>query len=56
MPDIDIDFCYEKREKVIDYVREKIRKRPCIPNHTFGTLGARSSIRDVGRVMGNKLQ
>ena len=52
MPDIDIDFCYEKREKVIDYVREKYGSDHVSQIITFGTLGARSSIRDVGRVMG----
>ncbi len=52
MPDIDIDFCYEKREQVIDYVREKYGNDHVSQIITFGTLGARSSIRDVGRVMG----
>ena len=52
MPDIDIDFCYEKRELVIDYVRNKYGSDHVSQIITFGTLGARSSIRDVGRVMG----
>ena len=52
MPDIDIDFCYEKRELVIEYVKKKYGNDHVSQIITFGTLGARSSIRDVGRVMG----
>lgn len=52
MPDIDIDFCYEKRERVIEYVRKKYGDDHVSQIITFGTLGARASIRDVGRVMG----
>ncbi|WP_300408977.1 DNA polymerase III subunit alpha [Lagierella sp.] len=52
MPDIDIDFCYERREEVIDYVVEKYGENKVAQIVTFGTMGARGSIRDVGRVMG----
>lgn len=52
LPDIDIDFCYEKRDLVIDYVKEKYGEDHVSQIITFGTLGARSAIRDVGRVMG----
>lgn len=52
LPDIDIDFCYEKRDQVIDYVKRKYGEDHVSQIITFGTLGARSSIRDVGRVMG----
>lgn len=51
MPDIDIDFCYERREEVIDYVTEKYGKDHVAQIVTFGTMGARGAIRDVGRVM-----
>lgn len=51
MPDIDIDFCYEKRPKVIDYVTEKYGKDHVVQIITFGTLAARGVIRDVGRVL-----
>ncbi|MDO5713007.1 MAG: DNA polymerase III subunit alpha [Tissierellia bacterium] len=51
MPDIDIDFCYERREEVIDYVNEKYGTDHVAQIVTFGTLGARAAIRDVGRVM-----
>lgn len=51
MPDIDIDFCYERREEVIDYVNEKYGADHVAQIVTFGTLGARAAIRDVGRVM-----
>lgn len=51
MPDVDIDFCYEKREKVIDYVKEKYGEDHVAQIITFGTLGARAAIRDVGRVL-----
>ena len=52
MPDIDIDFCYERREEVIDYVVEKYGENKVAQIVTFGTMGARGCIRDVGRVMG----
>jgi DNA polymerase-3 subunit alpha len=51
-PDIDIDFCYNRRGEVIDYVRKKYGERCVAQIITFGTLGAKMAIRDVGRVMG----
>ncbi|MDY3817655.1 MAG: DNA polymerase III subunit alpha [Lachnospiraceae bacterium] len=51
MPDIDVDFCYERRQEVIDYVIEKYGKDCVTQIVTFGTLAARGVIRDVGRVM-----
>ena len=51
MPDIDIDFCYERRQEVIDYVVEKYGKERVVQIVTFGTMAARAVIRDVGRVM-----
>lgn len=51
MPDVDIDFCYEKRELVIDYVKNKYGEDHVAQIITFGTLGARAAIRDVGRVL-----
>ena len=51
MPDIDIDFCYERRGEVIDYVVEKYGEDCVTQIITFGTLAARGVIRDVGRVM-----
>lgn len=51
MPDIDIDFCYLRRDEVIDYVREKYGALNVANIGTFGTLAARAAIRDVGRVM-----
>ncbi len=51
MPDIDVDFCYERRQEVIDYVVEKYGKDQVAQIVTFGTLAARGVIRDVGRVM-----
>lgn len=51
MPDIDIDFCYERRPEVIDYVMEKYGKDHVVQIVTFGTLAARGVIRDVGRVL-----
>ena len=52
MPDIDIDFCYERRGEVIDYVREKYGQASVGQIITFGTMKARAVIRDVGRVLG----
>lgn len=51
MPDIDIDFCVERRQEVIDYVSKKYGKDRVVQIVTFGTLAARGVIRDVGRVM-----
>ncbi len=51
MPDIDVDFCYERRQEVIDYVVRKYGKDRVAQIVTFGTLAARGVIRDVGRVM-----
>ncbi|MCD6385966.1 DNA polymerase III subunit alpha [Candidatus Sumerlaeota bacterium] len=52
LPDIDIDFCYEKRPQVIDYVRRKYGNRRVAQIITFGTMKARNAIRDVGRALG----
>ena len=52
MPDIDIDFCYERRNEVIDYVINKYSKKNVAQIITFGTMLAKGVIRDVGRVMG----
>lgn len=51
MPDIDIDFCFERRQEVIDYVVEKYGKDRVVQIVTFGTMAAKGVIRDVGRVM-----
>ena len=51
MPDIDIDFCFERRQEVIDYVGRKYGKDKVVQIVTFGTLAAKGVIRDVGRVM-----
>ena len=51
MPDIDIDFCYERRGEVIDYVIEKYGQDHVCQIITFGTMAARGAIRDVGRVL-----
>ena len=51
MPDIDVDFCFERRPEVIDYVMRKYGKDRVVQIVTFGTLAARGVIRDVGRVM-----
>ena len=51
MPDIDVDFCFERRQEVIDYVVRKYGKDQVVQIVTFGTLAARGVIRDVGRVM-----
>jgi len=51
MPDIDIDFCYERREEVIDYVKRKYGSDHVAQIITFGTMGAKLAIRDVGRVL-----
>lgn len=51
MPDIDVDFCFERRQEVIDYVMRKYGKDRVVQIVTFGTLAARGVIRDVGRVL-----
>ncbi len=51
MPDIDIDFCYERRQEVIDYVTNKYGEKRVVQIVTFGTMAARMVIRDVGRVL-----
>ena len=51
MPDIDIDFCFERRQEVIDYVGEKYGADKVVQIITFGTMAAKGVIRDVGRVM-----
>ncbi|MCX5700191.1 MAG: DNA polymerase III subunit alpha [Candidatus Omnitrophica bacterium] len=52
LPDIDIDFCYERRQEVIEYVTKKYGQENVAQIITFGTMQARAVIRDVGRVMG----
>jgi DNA polymerase-3 subunit alpha len=52
LPDIDIDFCYERRQEVIDYVTKKYGRENVAQIITFGTMQARAVVRDVGRVMG----
>ena len=56
MPDIDVDFCYERRQEVIDYVARKYGADHVSQIITFGTLQAKSCIRDVGRVLGMSYQ
>ena len=51
MPDIDVDFCYERRQEVIDYVGRKYGTDKVVQIVTFGTMAAKAVIRDVGRVM-----
>ena len=51
MPDFDIDFCYERRQEVIDYVGEKYGQDHVSQIITFGTMSARMVIRDVGRAL-----
>ncbi|MGF0095715.1 DNA polymerase III subunit alpha [Peptoniphilus sp. SGI.035] len=51
MPDIDIDFCYERREEVIEYVNRKYGESHVAQIVTFGTMAARNAIRDVGRAL-----
>ncbi len=51
MPDIDIDFCFERRQEVIDYVSRKYGSEKVVQIVTFGTMAAKGVIRDVGRVM-----
>lgn len=52
MPDIDIDFCYERREEVIDYVRKKYGEKNVAQIITFGTMASKGVIRDVARALG----
>ena len=52
MPDFDVDFCYERRQEVIDYVTRKYGADHVSQIITFGTMAARAVVRDVGRVMG----
>ena len=52
MPDIDMDFCFERREEVIQYVRGKYGQDHVAQIITFGTMAARAAVRDVGRVLG----
>ncbi len=52
MPDFDIDFCYNRREEVIDYVKRKYGDDKVAQIVTFGTLAARAAVRDVGRALG----
>ncbi len=56
MPDIDVDFCYNRRDEVIDYVTRKYGSDHVSQIITFGTLAARAAIRDVGRAMGMSYQ
>ena len=56
MPDFDVDFCYERRQEVIDYVNEKYGRDHVAQTVTFGTMAARAAVRDVGRVMGMTYQ
>jgi len=56
MPDIDIDFCYERRDEVIEYVKQRYGEQSVAQIITFGTMAARAVIRDVGRVMGMSYQ
>ena len=56
MPDIDVDFCYERRQEVIDYVARKYGADHVSQIITFGTLQAKGCIRDVGRVLGMSYQ
>ncbi len=56
MPDIDVDFCYERRQEVIDYVTRRYGPEHVSQIITFGTMAARGVIRDVGRVLGYSYQ
>ncbi|MCI2549264.1 hypothetical protein KC284_14565, partial [Listeria monocytogenes] len=51
MPDFDVDFCQDNRERVIDYVKQKYGRQAVSQIATFGTLGAKAVVRDVGRVL-----
>jgi DNA polymerase-3 subunit alpha len=52
MPDVDVDFCFERRGEVIEYVRQKYGKESVCQIVTFGTLKSRAAIKDVGRTLG----
>ncbi|GAC1515086.1 MAG: DNA polymerase III subunit alpha [Gemmatimonadaceae bacterium] len=52
MPDIDVDFCFERRGEVIDYVRQKYGRESVGQIVTFGTLKSRAAVKDVGRTLG----
>ncbi len=52
LPDFDVDFCYDRRDEVIDYVREKYGSEHVAQIITFGTMAARAAVRDVGRALG----
>ncbi|HKO15669.1 MAG TPA: DNA polymerase III subunit alpha [Gemmatimonadaceae bacterium] len=52
MPDVDVDFCFERRGEVIDYVRQKYGRESVCQIVTFGTLKSRAAVKDVGRVLG----
>ncbi|MGA2107412.1 MAG: DNA polymerase III subunit alpha [Syntrophorhabdales bacterium] len=52
MPDIDVDFCFEKRERVIEYVTQKYGKDNVAQIITFGTMKSKAAVRDVGRALG----
>ena len=52
MPDVDVDFCFERRGEVIDYVRQKYGKESVCQIVTFGTMKSRAVVKDVGRVLG----
>ena len=52
MPDIDSDFCFERRDEVVDYVRQKYGEERVAQIITFGTIKGKQAIRDVGRVLG----
>ena len=56
MPDIDVDFCYERRGEVIDYVTRKYGKERVSQIITFGTMKAKQAVRDVARVLGATYQ
>ena len=56
MPDIDVDFCYERRQEVIDYVARKYGADHVSQIITFGTMAAKGVVRDVGRVLGMSYQ
>lgn len=51
MPDFDVDFCYERRQEVIEYVKNKYGSDHVAQIVTFGTMAARGAVRDVGRVL-----
>jgi DNA polymerase-3 subunit alpha len=52
MPDVDVDFCFERRGEVIEYVRQKYGKESVCQIVTFGTMKSRAAIKDVGRTLG----